>query len=137
MCAVVVGMAVVTTAALWIGRSDRPAPRSHEPVAIERPIVKRSLEERGKELYEKKGCVVCHSIDGSARVGPTFLHDYGSTITLADGITVRVDEAYIRESLLRPQAHARPGYPPSMPTYEGLLKEREINALIAFLKSLR
>jgi cytochrome c oxidase subunit 2 len=47
-----------------------------------------------------------------------------------------MDENYIRESLLAPQAKARPGFPPSMPSFEGQLKEKEIEGIIAFIKSL-
>ena len=48
-----------------------------------------------------------------------------------------MDENYIRESILSPQAKARPGYPPSMPSFEGQLKEKEIAGLIAYIKSLK
>ena len=37
----------------------------------------------------------------------------------------------------RPQAKSRPGFPPSMPSFEGQLKDREIEGLIAFIKSLK
>ena len=48
-----------------------------------------------------------------------------------------MDEDYIRESLLSPQAKARPGFPPSMPSFEGQLKEKEIHGIIAYIKSLQ
>ena len=56
---------------------------------------------------------------------------------LADGRKVKMDENYIRESMLSPQAKARPGFPPSMPSFEGQLKEKEIEGLIAYIKSLK
>ncbi len=91
----------------------------------------------GKLLYEKKGCNACHTVDGSARVGPSFQHAFGTNVALADGSQVAMDENYIRESLLAPQAKARPGYPPSMPSFEGQLKEKEIEGIIAYIKSLK
>jgi len=94
-------------------------------------------EELGRKLYEKKGCNACHTIDGTPRVGPSFFHDFGTTVPLADGSKVQMDENYIRESLMSPQAKARPGFPPSMPSFEGQLKEKEIQGLIAFIKSLK
>jgi len=90
------------------------------------------LGERG---YTKKGCVACHTTDGTPRVGPSFKGIFGSTITLKDGSTITVDENYIRESILSPQSKARPGYPPSMPSFEGQLKEKELMGLIEFIKS--
>ena len=133
MVLVVSVVAAVTTIALWLGR---PEPARAAPL-LDRQPTKVSPEELGADLYERKGCVACHSTDGSARVGPSFLHAFDSSITLEGGITIRVDEAYLRESLLAPRAKARPGYPPSMPEYEGLLREQEISALIAYVKSLR
>ena len=94
-------------------------------------------EQLGKMVYEKKGCNACHTVDGSARVGPTFKGDFGTKINLADGSNVQMDENYIRESLMSPQAKARPGYPPSMPSFQGQLKEKEIEGVIAYIKSLK
>ena len=94
-------------------------------------------EQLGAMLFEKKGCVACHTSDGAARVGPTLKGSFGSDVTMADGSKAKVDENYIRESLMYPQARSRPGYPPSMPSFEGQLKEKEIEGLIAFIKSLK
>jgi cytochrome c oxidase subunit 2 len=94
-------------------------------------------EEFGKKLYEKKGCNACHTVDGTPRVGPSFYQQFGTTISLADGSKVPMDENYIRESLMSPQAKGRPGFPPSMPSFEGQLKEVEITGLIAYIKSLK
>jgi cytochrome c oxidase subunit 2 len=58
-------------------------------------------------------------------------------ITLAGGGQVKMDENYVKESMMSPQAKARPGYPPSMPSFEGQLKDKEIAGLIAFIKSLK
>ena len=48
-----------------------------------------------------------------------------------------MDENYIRESILEPQAKVRAGYKPVMPTYKGQLKDEEIAAIIAYIKSLK
>jgi cytochrome c oxidase subunit 2 len=116
----------------------------HEPGGYERYLADKAAlslnmnpPDLGKMLYEKKGCNACHTVDGTPRVGPTFLHDFGTTVPLSDGTQVKMDENYIRESLLYPQAKARPGYPPSMPSFEGQLKEKEIEGIIAYLKSLK
>lgn len=92
--------------------------------------------EAGEVLYTRRGCVQCHSIDGSAKVGPTFLNVFGTEQKMADGTIVKVDENYLRESILEPQAKVRAGYKPVMPTYQGQLKDDEIAALIAYIKSL-
>lgn len=116
----------------------------HDPGGYEKYLADKAAsssnmepDKLGAMLYEKKGCVACHSIDGSAKVGPSFQHDFGTEVPLNDGSKVKMDENYIRESILAPQAKARPGYPPSMPSFEGQLKEKEIEGLIAFIKSLK
>ena len=116
----------------------------HEPGSYERYLSDKASmgdklppEQLGAMLYEKKGCVACHTIDGAARVGPSFKGEFGTEQAMADGSKVKVDENYLRESILYPQAKARPGYPPSMPSFEGQLKEKEIEGLIAFIKSLK
>jgi len=96
-----------------------------------------SLEEAGAELYQTKACITCHSIDGKPGVAPSFLGLYGSREKLADGSEVLVDENYMRESMLNPQAKVTMGFQPVMPTYQGVLKDRQIDALIAYLKSLK
>jgi cytochrome c oxidase subunit 2 len=90
----------------------------------------------GKALYEKKGCMQCHTLDGTARVGPSWKGIWGKNATLSDGSVRMVDAAYVRESMMQPQAFARSGYPPSMPSFEGQLKSDEIDALITLISSL-
>lgn len=80
----------------------------------------------------------CHAIDNTTagKVGPSFAGTFGTQQQLANGETVTVDENYIRQSILEPVSQVRAGYQPVMPTYQGRLKDREINALVEFIKSL-
>jgi cytochrome c oxidase subunit 2 len=116
----------------------------HEPGNYERYLSDKAdegnklpPEQLGKVLYEKKGCNACHTVDGSARVGPSWKGTFGKPVALADGSTVPMDENYIRESIDFPQAKSRPGFPPSMPSFQGQLKEVEMAGLIAYIKSLK
>jgi cytochrome c oxidase subunit II len=95
--------------------------------------------EHGKWLYERRGCKSCHSIDGKKVIGPSFKGGWGKEVVLAKGSPVRFDENYVRTSILDPQAMARDGYQTAsaMPSYQGRLKEKEIMALIEFMKSLK
>ena len=114
----------------------------HKPGMYERYLaekaesdVSRPLDQIGAELYEKKNCVGCHTLDGSVRVGPSFKGSFGTEITLSNGAKQQFDENYIRESLTSPLAKARPGFPPSMPSFADQLKERQILGLIEFIKA--
>lgn len=93
-------------------------------------------EEWGKRLYNQRGCASCHSLDGSKRVGPSFLNLYGSKHALADGSSVEVDPNYIRESILEPKAKIVAGYQPVMPSYKGQLSDDDIDSIIAYQKTL-
>jgi cytochrome c oxidase subunit 2 len=57
-------------------------------------------------------------------------------VLLTTGQTVAVDDAYLRESLLNPQAKIVAGFPPLMPTFQGLVTEEQLLQLIAYVKSL-
>jgi len=95
----------------------------------------RSPVEVGQWLVKVR-CSSCHSIDGSAGTGPTFKGLFGHEQKLRDGSKVVADENYIRESILEPQAKVVAGYDPVMPTFKGQLDDREIMAVIDYLKSL-
>jgi cytochrome c oxidase subunit 2 len=133
----------------------KPAVVVHEPGGYERYLADKQANEQnmdpvklGAMLYEKKGCNACHTIDGTPRVGPTWAsHDWGQDVemciaspTCAQGTPIKIDESYLRESIEYPQAKFRkhdPPYPASMPSMLGQLKEKEIQALIAYIKALR
>jgi cytochrome c oxidase subunit II len=93
--------------------------------------------ERGKISYEKHGCKTCHSTDGATAVGPTWKGLWAKQEMLSSGQTVSVDENYLKESMLDPQAKLVQGFGPSMPTFKGKLRDSEIEGLIAYIKSLK
>jgi cytochrome c oxidase subunit II len=90
----------------------------------------------GELLYQRRGCASCHSIDGSRRVGPSFLGGFGSQREFTTGQTGIVNENYIRESILEPKALVVAGYNPVMPSYKGQLSDDDIDSIIAYLKTL-
>ena len=96
-----------------------------------------SLEEAGGKLYISKACNTCHSIDGSVGVAPSFKGIFGKTENLSDGSSLTVEENYLRKSILNPQAQVVAGFAPVMPTYQNVLSDRQIDALIAYIKSLK
>ena len=98
------------------------------------------LDELGAKLYTKKACITCHTLDGSALVGPSYLQTsqmWGQERVFDDGSSVTIDDNYIRNSILEPQSQIVAGYQGVMPTYQGVLNDRELDALIAFLKTLK
>lgn len=90
--------------------------------------------QRGKQLFAQWGCQTCHSLDGAKLAGPTFKGLFGREEELADGSKVKVDENYIRESILNPNAKVVKGFAPVMPVFQGQLKDPQIDAIIAFIK---
>lgn len=94
-------------------------------------------EQYGALLYESKGCSTCHSLDGSriAGGGPSWKGIFGKMESFADGKQYKIDENYIRESIMNPGAKVVTGYENIMPVYQGMLREREINALVNYVKT--
>ena len=98
---------------------------------------KNKWPEWGRIQWERKGCNSCHTLDGQPRKGPSWKGIWGKMETLNDGSTVLVDEAYVRESMLNPQAKIVKGFEPVMPTFQGLMRDHEIKGLTEFIKTLK
>jgi cytochrome c oxidase subunit 2 len=90
---------------------------------------------QGRLLAQLRGCVACHSVDGSASAGPTWKGLYGKSETMTDGATIKVDDAYLRESISKPNAHIVKGFPPIMP--EQQLSPADLAALVDYIKTVR
>ena len=88
----------------------------------------------GKEIYTNKGCVGCHSLDGTPGVGPSFKGLWGHKAEMTDGSIIEVDEAYVAESISNPNAKLVKGFAPVMPPLG--LTDEEIKNFIAYLKTL-
>jgi cytochrome c oxidase subunit 2 len=95
-----------------------------------------SLVQRGEALFTQLACVTCHLADGTGR-GPALEGLYGSQVALDSGEIVTADESYLRESILMSQAKTVKGYERLMPTFQGLINEDGVAALIEYIKSLQ
>jgi cytochrome c oxidase subunit 2 len=92
------------------------------------------LSATGEKIFAELGCSTCHRSDSSGR-GPNLQGVFGKPVQLEDGRTVTADENYIRECILDPGAKRVKGYQPIMPTFQGLVSEEQLNALVAYVKS--
>ncbi len=95
-----------------------------------------SLASNGEKLFTSLGCVTCHSGESGAR-GPDLHGQFGKPQKLGDGRTVVMDENYVRESILNPQAKLVAGFGPIMPTFSGQVSEESLIALVAYVKGLQ
>jgi cytochrome c oxidase subunit 2 len=93
------------------------------------------LSANGEKIFAELGCATCHRTDVQGR-GPNLQGLFGKQVQLQDGRTLTADENYIRESILDPGAKIVNGYKPVMPTFQGLVTEEQLNALVAYVKSL-
>jgi cytochrome c oxidase subunit II len=95
-----------------------------------------SLASTGAKLFADLACNTCHRPDAQGR-GPVLEGLFGRTVALQSGETVTVDEAYVRESILTPAAKITGGFQPIMPTFQGLVTEEQLLALVEYVKSLK
>jgi cytochrome c oxidase subunit 2 len=95
-------------------------------------------EVAGEKLFEQLQCVTCHrETAGSERPrGPSLEGLFQKSVPLTTGDAVTADEAYLRESILRPASKVVAGYQPIMPPFEGQVSEEGVINLIAYIKSL-
>ncbi len=95
-----------------------------------------SMASQGEKLFQQMGCSTCHLLDEQGRC-PIMRGVYGSRVLLQDGKTVVADDAYIRESILNPNAKIVSGFKADvMPTFQGQISEEGILQLIVYIKSL-
>jgi cytochrome c oxidase subunit 2 len=116
-----------------LGEGMSPASADGKPAQL-------SLADKGKALLTVKGCVACHTTDGTKLVGPSYKGIYGTDVKVTVNgklETVKVDDNYIRESIEAPQAKIVEGYPSTMPVYKGLVSEEELAEIIEYIKSLK
>jgi cytochrome c oxidase subunit 2 len=95
-------------------------------------------ETGGLKLLEEKGCLGCHSTDGSKKIGPTFKGIFGRKETVLTGGKEReiiVDDAYLNRSVREPQADIVKGYPPVMPALQ--VPDEELETIVSYLKTMK
>lgn len=94
------------------------------------PVAGNTPEERGMNLFQgTAGCVACHMVNGAGgNIGPDLTHVYADK-----------GEAYVRESILMPNADIVEGFQPNiMPqNFADRLSAQNIDDIIAYLKSLQ
>lgn len=100
-----------------------------------------SAADFGKRIYSRRGCNACHSIDGKAGTGPTWLGLWGKTEQLQDGTSVTIEGDvgmnYIKDSILNPNAKLVTGFAGGMPSFQGQLDDKQIDAVIEYIKTLK
>jgi cytochrome c oxidase subunit II len=94
----------------------------------------------GKLLVEQKGCIACHSADGTKIVGPSYKGIFGHKVTVETNgkdREVTVDEAYLKKSILEANADVVKGFPKgSMPDYKSQLNDEQVDKIIEYIKTL-
>ncbi|WP_179299762.1 cytochrome c oxidase subunit II [Rubrivirga marina] len=89
----------------------------------------------GEQLYTQRNCNTCHSVDGTAGVGPSWQNIWGQPRPGSESGVV--DDAYIAEAILYPQAYIVPGYENgNMPSYDGQLNEEQVAGLAAYIREV-
>ena len=88
----------------------------------------------GAQLFAQYACNTCHKPGPGGR-GPILHGIYGTEVALADGGTAKVDDAYLRESILMPSARIVQGYEPIMPAFQGQISEEAMQQLIEYIKN--
>ncbi len=93
------------------------------------------LSATGEKEFAELGCATCHRNDSQGR-GPNLQGLFGKPVELEDGRRVTADENYLRESILDPGSRRVKGFQPIMPTFQGLVSEEQVNALVAYIKAI-
>ena len=98
----------------------------------------RSAAELGTNILQAKGCLGCHSLDGSAKIGPTFKGLLGRkevVVQAGKEKEIVVDEAFIRQHILDPRSVAVKGFPPVMP--QTPMTDDELKTIVNYLVTVK
>jgi len=92
----------------------------------------------GAQIFQRVGCVACHSVDGTqaGKTGPTLKGVYGSPVQLTGKPARVADEAYLLQSILEPGADIVKGFEPGMPSFRGVLSEAQVKSLVMYIEGL-
>ena len=116
-----------------------PAPAPSATTAVAKApgpfAVDAKLAAKGKALFASKTCMVCHSIDGTRKIGPTMKGIWGRKEKMADGTELYVDRAYFVKSIKEPMSQIVAGYPPGMAQLP--VSDDEIEALLHYVASIK
>jgi cytochrome c oxidase subunit II len=94
--------------------------------------------ELGPKIMQAKGCLGCHSLDGSVKIGPTFKKLFNRTETvIAGGVEKKivVDETFVHDKILSPRSVTIKGYPGIMPQIS--LTDEELKTIITYLEAIK
>lgn len=106
----------------------------------EKEKIKKEAEISGLEIIQNNGCIGCHSLDGTRIVGPSFKDIYNrETFIIKDGKKIKIlaNEEYLKNAILNPKDEIVDSYSNIMPSFEGVLNEKEVDAIIKYLKDLK
>jgi len=95
-----------------------------------------SLAGEGSRYFHELGCSGCHE-NSKVVQAPSLAGIYGEPVPLESGQMVTADDDYLRDSILLPGKQIARGFQNIMPSYQGLVSEEQIVALIAYIRSER
>jgi len=122
------GILAVLALLFWGG----PACNSSEPPAkVNLPADAAA----GLQVFQRLACDTCHSFSSARfKAGPALNEIYQREVKLVDGTTVMRDEAYLKNSILDADSQIVEGYRSQMVNYGSLLRDGELETLIALIK---
>jgi cytochrome c oxidase subunit II len=75
-------------------------------VATDSNVISEEDAKKGEELFNKDGCIMCHSISGEIKYGPALNNIFNkaeNVIRSGDSETIIVDRKYLIRSLVEPE----------------------------------
>ncbi|MCE9564664.1 MAG: cytochrome c oxidase subunit II [Planctomycetes bacterium] len=95
-----------------------------------------SIAHKGRELFLKLQCIKCHSADAKA-AAPVLEGLFNTRVPLKGGGGEFADAEYIKQSILKPRLKVVQGWEPIMPSYEGQVTPEDLDALVAYIRSIK
>ncbi|MCS6777417.1 MAG: cytochrome c [Chloroherpetonaceae bacterium] len=119
-------VSMVVTATVAEPQKKKPAPKK-PPAKKDEKKDEKALIAAGKKVYMANGCAACHVIAGQGGTS-------GPELTKIGADPKKRTTAFLKESIHNPKADSPDS---SMPSYEETIKGKDLDALIAYLQSLK
>jgi len=95
--------------------------------------VRSAVARTGEVLFHELSCANCHE---RPELAPQLGGILGQQRELDTRLMVKVDEAYVKESILAPEVKSVAGYPLKMPSYAGHLSNEELEGLVKYIAAM-
>jgi len=95
------------------------------------------FQDEALALFERYGCISCHSLGEDKKRGPSLLTLYRKKVVVitpeGEEKTIVVDKEYLRDAIYNPDKYVPKGMAAGMPSYKDEISEAELSVMLCWM----